>query len=442
LEKPEPKFYMSKKVLKLAGKRPMLLAIIVMATFTLGLLFSGWLTPTPGRAQPDPTPNVETTNCVALPNTTNCVSEASVTLSNVPPAIVCLGSGVGAGTGVITNLGEAIVTTTYTNEGNSGSAACPPDYITNTTPALITNWWTASGCGIGTNGSGLSTGSTPLIPTNSGQVTITFYQKWQGVCDANIKTASVVGTVYVVQIIHECVATTPTNRNRTIIGVGESVNLTASGAPGIVTWTASPGSVLLTGDNTATFTALDRAATAIVTANYDGGSCTLSFDVKEPTGVNLLTNVLQHTSGRPDIGFYAFIGLMPDTVNFGAVQCQEEDCNFIADGVYAFMDGKSHEGTDGPTTLFFGSTVYPGLGTIGYFRDHVYSGDSANNIPPFTSGTENILIPWDFRVRSTGVWKTDFTSLIHNCSLSGGVNLMASKASAYWSCLVSDPTRP
>jgi len=60
---------MSEKVLKLAGKRPMLLAIIVMATFTLGLLFSGWLTPTRGNAQqnpPDPTPTQE--NCAASTN--------------------------------------------------------------------------------------------------------------------------------------------------------------------------------------------------------------------------------------------------------------------------------------------------------------------------------------------------------------------------------------
>jgi hypothetical protein len=56
---------MSKKVLNYAGKRPMLLAILVMATFTLGLLFSGWFTPTAVRAQTgggNPTPNVET-NC-------------------------------------------------------------------------------------------------------------------------------------------------------------------------------------------------------------------------------------------------------------------------------------------------------------------------------------------------------------------------------------------
>jgi hypothetical protein len=57
---------MSKKVLKLAGKRPMLLAIIVMATFTLGLLFTGWLTPTPVKAQSsggNPQPYIETNNC-------------------------------------------------------------------------------------------------------------------------------------------------------------------------------------------------------------------------------------------------------------------------------------------------------------------------------------------------------------------------------------------
>ncbi len=49
---------MSKKVLKLTGKRPMLLALIIVATFMLGLIFSGWFTPTPSKAQnggPNPT---------------------------------------------------------------------------------------------------------------------------------------------------------------------------------------------------------------------------------------------------------------------------------------------------------------------------------------------------------------------------------------------------
>jgi hypothetical protein len=83
---------MSEKVLKLAGKRPMLLAIIVMATFTLGLLFSGWLTPTRGNAQqnpPDPTPTQE--NCAASTNVLSGTCPAVVANSLVSPTsiIVC-----------------------------------------------------------------------------------------------------------------------------------------------------------------------------------------------------------------------------------------------------------------------------------------------------------------------------------------------------------------
>jgi hypothetical protein len=66
---------MSNKVLKLAGRRPMLLALFIMATLTLGLLFSGWLTPTSGKAQgtggPNPPPNIENTNCPNFTYTTN-----------------------------------------------------------------------------------------------------------------------------------------------------------------------------------------------------------------------------------------------------------------------------------------------------------------------------------------------------------------------------------
>jgi len=58
----------------------MLLALIVMATLTLGLLFSGWLTPTPGKAQPNqsnPQPNQETTD-------TNCPNYVTNAVVNCP----------------------------------------------------------------------------------------------------------------------------------------------------------------------------------------------------------------------------------------------------------------------------------------------------------------------------------------------------------------------
>jgi len=51
--------------MKLAGRHPMMLAMI-MATLTIGLLFSGWLTPIISMAQTgggNPSPGNENTNC-------------------------------------------------------------------------------------------------------------------------------------------------------------------------------------------------------------------------------------------------------------------------------------------------------------------------------------------------------------------------------------------
>jgi hypothetical protein len=81
---------MSKKVLNYAGRRPMLLALI-MATAILGLLFSGWLTPTPGRAQSgggNPQPNQENTNCVATTNAWTGSCPSIVTNGLVSPTTI------------------------------------------------------------------------------------------------------------------------------------------------------------------------------------------------------------------------------------------------------------------------------------------------------------------------------------------------------------------
>ncbi len=178
----------------------MLLALLIMATITIGLLFSGWLTPAPIKADtsdPDPDPGVETTNCVTASITTNC-TEATVTLSNVPPIIVCLGSSVSASTLAVVTNGVQIIDTGYTNAGNSGDDKCPDTYQTNSlTPTLLTNWWTASGCGLGTNANGPGLSTSGLNPTNGGQITVAFYQKWKHTCDTNTDIASIQGTINV-----------------------------------------------------------------------------------------------------------------------------------------------------------------------------------------------------------------------------------------------------
>ena len=69
----------------------MLLVIIVMATLTLGLLFSGWFTPTPGRAQSgggDPSPSNVNTNCVATTSVWSGNCPSNVTSGSVSPTSI------------------------------------------------------------------------------------------------------------------------------------------------------------------------------------------------------------------------------------------------------------------------------------------------------------------------------------------------------------------
>jgi len=71
----------------------MLLALIVMATITLGLLFSGWLTPAPGRAQQGGGgggSNDESTNCPNYTYTTNVSCPSITNAMSLSPMTFCV----------------------------------------------------------------------------------------------------------------------------------------------------------------------------------------------------------------------------------------------------------------------------------------------------------------------------------------------------------------
>ena len=142
---------MSKKVLNYAGKRPMLLALTIMATLTLGLLFSGWLTPTTGRAQggPNPPPNQENTNCPPVwgpwqvdPNNLPTISITSVALGDQ-----CVQIPIGSTSGSVSVSANApktkeggkfqVDTSTCGNPNNPGTLSI----------TLGKTTWTAGGCG-------------------------------------------------------------------------------------------------------------------------------------------------------------------------------------------------------------------------------------------------------------------------------------------------------
>ena len=145
---------MGKKVLNYAGRRPILLALI-MATLTLGLLFSGWLTPTPVKAQngsQNPQPNAE--NCDNPTTTTNCAASAQLVLSNVvinPAAptnapydcIVCVCDTVSANLSWFTVPSTNATQTCHTCNGSTPTNYCDPVvYTAGASPYNITNgWW-------------------------------------------------------------------------------------------------------------------------------------------------------------------------------------------------------------------------------------------------------------------------------------------------------------
>jgi hypothetical protein len=187
---------MSKKVLKLAGRQPMLLALIVMATFTLGLLFSGWLTPTPGKAQPNqpnPPPNVEGVN-------TSCLSDGYVTLdapTNSP--LVAAGSAISLTAGAEVVPAEVLIVTTYSDGSiTTGVSEPAPTYAVA---------WAVSGVGAKPDhGTGLTA---TFTPTNSGCGIVSFSCIYtnQTPCGGS-GPAGTTGTFSVAQLSTNCTAGT------------------------------------------------------------------------------------------------------------------------------------------------------------------------------------------------------------------------------------------
>lgn len=195
---------MSKKVLNYAGQRPMLLAILVMATLALGLLFSGWLTPTSAKAQhamASPQPKKENTNdCFTANATTTCSGGAVIfTNTTATPLTNCLYTGFSASTTEIKSSGSSIITYTCTNSSGQTCTNCSPPQTNEIWPNMIAQSWEVSGVSITVNGVNTTGGSglfASFTPTSCGLGTVTFYETWQDGCSTNINTTSVATNFY------------------------------------------------------------------------------------------------------------------------------------------------------------------------------------------------------------------------------------------------------
>jgi hypothetical protein len=211
-------------------------------------------------------------------------------------------------------------------------------------------------------------------------------------------------------ISSQTIATSPANRARTKIGVGEEVRLTVKGNP--ATWKITSGTGTLSPNTgarkTVTFTADDKAGSTTITATGSGCACvnTITFTVVRPASWTMKRQAntnLKHTNGRPDCGWSGIMYVHPNDVNFYRVETREKDSQAVCTGSYTPFAGVWH-GNYGPpdqASSWFLLTAHTETdGSTDNAPDNIYSGDpgagATNAAPPFKVGTMYfpITIQW------------------------------------------------
>lgn len=209
-------------------------------------------------------------------------------------------------------------------------------------------------------------------------------------------------------ITSQTVATSPANRARTRIGVGEEVRLTVS--PGPATWAITSGTGSLNprrgSHTTVTYTAGDTAGSVTITATGSGCTCTITFTVVAPSSWTMIrkphTN-LKHTNGRPDCGWLGVMDIHPNDVNFYNVETRELNSQFSGSRSYSSFTGAWHQPASQTESAWFQITQHSASnGSRVAMNDNIYTGDpgsaATGTAPPFTTGTGHFPITWQWKV--------------------------------------------
>lgn len=141
---------------------------------------------------------------------------------------------------------------------------------------------------------------------------------------AEITGASLLGAI---KIDSTTVATTPSDRTRKTIGVGEIVNLSfLPGNLSPVTWSLQGSGTLnpLSG-NQVVFTAPDSASSVTIEASYKCVTCPITFTVVEPTSESavIFGATYSYPPGDQGVGMYLEVTVHPTNVSFANVQLLE-----------------------------------------------------------------------------------------------------------------------
>lgn len=156
--------------------------------------------------------------------------------------------------------------------------------------------------------------------------------------------------LYVAWLTSETTATLPTNRQRTKLGVGESVALILKPAMPAFSWqlsgTVGTSQVDLPSASTNILTAGERACAPVVEASYSGFTVSIGFTVVEPDGAVIEQfpgSGIWHVQGTPSAGFYGAPYISPFDVSFKAIQVREGGGVSIGTGYYFPDSGRQHD---------------------------------------------------------------------------------------------------
>ncbi len=197
-----------------------------------------------------------------------------------------------------------------------------------------------------------------------------------------------------VTITTETVATIPSNRARTKIGVGEEVKLTLSPSPSsTVTWSVTgQGTLSSTTGNPVTFTAHEQASTPKITVSYDSYSCEVSFNVVVPSSVTLVKTGGQGQASPLGVQMTANWYIGPEDVNFSKLMIAEQTCAANCTGYFTYQQGLTHNpGQD----LQVSNTLVAGKGWKCNGYDNISGGTQG---APYSNGIFTWPIPWHYKI--------------------------------------------
>jgi hypothetical protein len=241
-------------------------------------------------------------------------------------------------------------------------------------------------------------------------------------------------------ITSQTVATSPSDRSRTQLGIGERVNLAFTGSD--AKWTLIGEGQLPGSGNDVVYAAGAHPGSVTIIARDGRASCSAQkvFSVLAPSKVRMRKDVTEHTRGRPDIGMWADIFIAPDTVSFEFLDVSEQESTWTGSGVFAAAQGQGHKlpgGESGPFPVM--DQVEPGLGSKVSHPDHAACSPTVS--PPFVPGRMSIVIPWQYQFGANP--PVVFDQVEEVCTLAAdGQTLTLSKAGAVVTATVDGRTQP